>query len=514
MLKNLHVVWFKRDLRLHDHAPLTEAVKTGIILPLYVVEPELWQQPDSSFRHWNFLHDSLVDLDQALRLYGGKLIVRVGDVLSILNGLYNALGSFTLFSHEETGNAWTYKRDLQVSKWCGEKKIVWKEFPSNGVVRRLKSRDDWSKIREERMAQPVLASPHSISFAKNIESSSLPSKNDSLFGKIEQSAKTQPGGRTQGLYVLDSFLEKRSFLYMATLSKPGLSAQHSSRLSPHIAYGTLSVREIEQSTKRKIQVLKGLNDQSSLQRNLSAFLSRLAWRCHFVQKLEQQPSIETECMHPLFEGMRENYFREDYFEAWKNGRTGYPLVDACMRSLIQNGWINFRMRAMLVSFASYDLWLDWRKTAPYLATLFTDYEPGIHYSQFQMQSGVTGINATRIYNPVKQSVEQDPNGKFIRRYIPELKNVPDTFIHTPWLSNASFFDYPNPIVDHEVAVKEARRIISETWRQPGFKTQAAEVQHKLGSRKRTSSKLSKVEKEIQYTLFDLESFRKNEKQHE
>lgn len=502
MATNLHVIWFKRDLRIHDHKPLIEASKAGLVLPLYVVEPELWRQSDSSFRHWNFIHDSLMDLDQAFRSYGGKLIVRVGNILSILDSLHAVLGSFVLYSHEETGNGWTYQRDIHVSKWCQEKKIVWKEFPSNGVVRRLKTRDDWSSIRNERMAEPLLLAPEFICFAKGIESSPLPSKTDSLFGKVELFAKTQPGGRSKGIYVLDSFLEKRSSLYIKTLSKPGLSAQHSSRLSPHIAYGTLSIREIEQATKKKIQDLKILRDQPG-QRNLSAFLSRLAWRCHFVQKMEQQPSIETACMHSSFEEMREPFFREDYFEAWKYGRTGYPLVDACMRSLIQNGWINFRIRAMLVSFASYDLWLDWRKTAPYLAQLFTDYEPGIHYSQFQMQSGVTGINATRIYNPVKQSVEQDPAGKFIRRYIPELKNVPDAFIHTPWLSNVLPPDYPVPIVEHEIAMREARRKLSERFRQPDFKKQAAGVQKKLGSRKQTSSKAPKEKKEVQQTLFDL-----------
>ena len=101
------------------------------------------------------------------------------------------------------------------------------------------------------------------------------------------------------------------------------------------------------------------------------------------------------------------------------------MIDACMRYLQRHGWINFRMRAMLVSFASYDLWLDWRKTSKHLAGLFVDYEPGIHYSQFQMQSGVTGINSIRIYNPVKQQLDHDPNGTFIKRWLPELENIPE-----------------------------------------------------------------------------------------
>jgi deoxyribodipyrimidine photo-lyase len=239
-------------------------------------------------------------------------------------------------------------------------------------------------------------------------------------------------------------------------------------------------------------VLKGAEPGSRyLYRNLAAFSSRLAWRCHFVQKLEQQPEIEFSCMHSAFEGMREPHFRADFFEAWKTGNTGYPLVDACMRSLHENGWINFRMRAMLVSFASYNLWLDWRKTAPHLARLFTDYEPGIHYSQFQMQSGVTGINTIRMYNPIKQSYEQDELGHFIRRYVPELREVPNSFIHEPWKLLEPLKNYPGPIVDCAASAKWARNEIFERRRQRDFKQEAGRVHQKLGSRSRPSNRKKK-----------------------
>jgi deoxyribodipyrimidine photo-lyase len=205
-------------------------------------------------------------------------------------------------------------------------------------------------------------------------------------------------------------------------------------------------------------------------------------------------------MHPAFEGMREPNFCEGFFEAWKRGYTGYPLVDACMRSLHANGWITFRMRAMLVSFASYHLWLDWRKTAPFLAQLFTDYEPGIHYSQFQMQSGVTGINAVRIYNPIKQSLDHDPQGKFIRRYVPDLKNIPDSFIHEPWRMEAPPLHYPNPIVEHEAAIKHARTEISKRWKQEGFKEESRAVNSKLGSRSKQPKRIKKPKKSVSTQL--------------
>ena len=168
-----------------------------------------------------------------------------------------------------------------------------------------------------------------------------------------------------------------------------------------------------------------------------------------------------------------------------------------MRCLKATGYINFRMRAMLVSFASYDLWLDWRKTSKYLATQFTDYEPGIHYSQFQMQSGVTGINSIRIYNPVKQQKDHDEKGIFVREWVPELKKVPLEYIFTPHLMSEGFqeiynckigIDYPEPIVYHGLQVKKAKQILYGIKKTDGARVEAKKVYLKHGSRRRPFSK--------------------------
>jgi deoxyribodipyrimidine photo-lyase len=503
MVDPVHLVWFKRDLRIQDHKPLAEAARAGRVVPLYIVEPDYWRLPDVSRRHWHFIHDSLVDLNQALQDLDASLLLRVGPVLSVLADLRQTCGPFTLWSHQETGNAWTYERDKQVQAWCKAQGIVWHELPAHGVVRGLTSRDGWSDLRNARMSEAVIEAPAKLSCVRDLASDPLPDKEDPLFGTAV--ASVQKGGRREGLHVLESFLRERAKKYMLTISKPGISARHCSRLSAHIAYGTLSVREIEQATQRRMQDLavQGDDEARFLRKNLSAFLSRLAWRCHFVQKLEQQPDLEFHCQHRAFEGMREDAFRQDYFEAWASGHTGYPLIDAAMRSLQANGWITFRMRAMLVSFASYHLWLDWRQTAPFLARLFTDYEPGIHYAQFQMQSGVTGINAVRMYNPVKQSLDHDPEGKFIRRYVPELADVPAQWIHEPWRMPQPPKDYPPPLVDHASAIAFARAQISARRKGDDFQSQARAVNQKLGSRSKQPKRMVARKKDQTQLAFDL-----------
>jgi deoxyribodipyrimidine photo-lyase len=168
---------------------------------------------------------------------------------------------------------------------------------------------------------------------------------------------------------------------------------------------------------------------------VDSLIARLHWRGHFTQKLETEPELEIRSFHPAHQQARIQTAPDDpVLAAWAAGLTGIPFVDACMRSLIATGWLNFRMRAMLQSFASYHLGLDWRVSGEHLARLFTDYEPGIHWPQVQMQSGQTGINTPRIYNPAKQGLDQDPGGHFTRRWVPELAHVPLPLLQTPWLA--------------------------------------------------------------------------------
>jgi deoxyribodipyrimidine photo-lyase len=222
-------------------------------------------------------------------------------------------------------------------------------------------------------------------------------------------------------------------------------------------------------------------------------MSRLNWHCHFIQKLESEPEIEFRNLCRLYDGLREDEFNNESFEAWKRGTTGFPMIDACMRYLHHHRWINFRMRAMLMSFAAYHLWLHWREPSIFLAKQFLDFEPGIHFSQCQMQSGVTGINTIRIYSPSKQLLDQDPTGEFVRRWVPELEHVPLAFLAEPHRMSIDDqvryrcrigVDYPCPIVDDKTAVRYAKERIYAIRQTDEAKDAAAKVFLKHGSRKR------------------------------
>jgi deoxyribodipyrimidine photo-lyase len=310
-------------------------------------------------------------------------------------------------------------------------------------------------------------------------------------GLTAHAKQIQPGGEAAARRTLQSFLATRGADYRRNLSSPLAAEDGGSRLSPHLAFGTLSLRAVHQATEARIAALKA-EGQGGFAHSLRGFAGRLRWHCHFMQKLEDEPDIEFRNFARSCDGLREGEFDRHRFEAWCRGTTGYPMVDACMRSLAATGWLNFRMRAMLVSFASYQLWLHWRETGLHLARQFVDFEPGIHWSQMQMQSGTTGINTLRIYCPTKQAREQDPQGLFIRRWVPELAGVPLPFLHEPWRMPAEVQqrsgcrigrDYPEPLVDNTVAMRQAKEKMFALRRTNAARSEAEAVQQRHGSRK-------------------------------
>lgn len=490
------IVWFKRDLRVVDHAALTTAFERSPVLCIYVIEPSLWAQPDTAHQHYAFLLESLRDLDADLRRLGGQLHVLSGEVGQVFSRLHSEQPFDAIFSHEETGNATTYQRDLALLQWCKASGVTWREFRQFGVVRRLKSREHWKKHWDSHIHAPLLPAPNANTLqfvAWPWPKALLPSP--SKLG-LEQALPRwrQLGGRRLGLMVLYEFLNDRSAQYRGGISSPLSAPTACSRLSPYLALGCVSLREVVQLTYLAIQKLPAGDWQK---KGLVAFVSRLHWHCHFIQKLESEPELEWRNVHRGYDGLRENDWNAAHFEALTSARTGWPLVDACVVMLRETGWLNFRMRAMLVSVAAYPLWLHWQPVGHWLAQQFLDYEPGIHWSQMQMQSGTTGINTTRVYNPIKQAQDHDPQGHFVRRWLPAMRRVPDTWLFEPWRMPQDLqdrlgltigigleFDIPLPLVDLQTATREAKAKLYDLRKMPHVRAGQAEIIDKHASRAR------------------------------
>ena len=595
----MDVVWLKRDVRLHDHGPLSfigsfqnnNSNNNNQVCILYLYEPDQLVEPTVHGSHIALINEGLIDLDRQLAGSQASLVtttttpappstyefqyltVVYGNAVSTLQYIHSRYTIQRVLCHEETGHYASYQRDRRVRTWCKQQSVEIREFGQSGVSRRLQDRDQFSArldqfltapqygpvnlgVLRPRIQQlhvrwdsksgcadpPMISKPSDTDF---VTANAVPTQTDKCvstkYPVLEELSEIplehrrdrvgrQRGGELTGLQTLHSFLMDRSQLYSQGISSPLSSWTSCSRLSIFLSWGHVSLRRVYQATQQRQQQLRKPQQQQQQQqqsaggdlgiwrKSLGNFQSRLHWRSHFIQKLESDPLLEKRDLHPSYQGLRRQPgdWNEEYYQSWATGQTGFPFVDACMRCLLQTGWINFRMRAMLVSFATYNLWLDWKRIAPHLARVFCDYEPGIHYPQLQMQAGTTGINAMRVYNVIKQGQDQDPDGIFVKRYVPELRSVPKKYIHEPWKipkgqqlmssalndsaagdSNANSCDsldagnnagvYPKRIVDAEESARTAKAKVHAIRQQDSTREIAQTVYKKHGSRARRDS---------------------------
>lgn len=458
----INIVWFKRDLRFFDNEALFHAHQSGLpLLLVYFFEPSVMNYDDADVRHWRFIYESIQDLQLKLNIFDTEIYFFHNEVETVFQELIKKFEINAVFSHQEIGNKLTFDRDISMQKFFNDKNIVWKEFQLHGVIRKLKSRSDWDKRWENVMrAEPKIVKESELNlvsldldFYNEIKGANLPTEITTPNKNFQQ------GGEDLAWRYLNSFVKERYVNYSKHISKPALSRTGCSRLSPYLAYGNISMRAVYQYTNQFYETAKN-------KRAILNFVSRLHWHCHFMQKFEDECRMEFENVNRAYDVLIKPK-NETYIKAWQEGKTGVPIVDACMRCLVATGYINFRMRAMVVSFFTFNLWQDWRELH-FLARQFLDYEPGIHYPQIQMQSGTTGINTIRIYSPIKNSQEHDSEGVFIKKWLPELAEIPVDLLHEPWKMNEleqQFYnckigvDYPEPIVNIEETRKYASDIV-------------------------------------------------------
>ena len=476
------VMWFKRDLRLRDNQALKIACEHNTALAMiYIVEPIMLNDKHMDIRHWRFILQSIRDLNEQLFSVNSSISILYGDAVDVFSQLHEKYNVKQIVSHQEVGLTHTYSRDKSVSIWCKDNKVRWTEVAQGAVYRPLNTRKNWPKLWNDRIlaqvSQPALENINCIS---NI-TDALPSQYTYVIPKLYLTAddNMQLGGEKRAWYTLKHFFKERGKAYFGNIGDPTMSRQTCSRLSPYLAWGNISIRQVYQFSLSQ-------SNRKGWARSINAFQSRLHWHCHFIQKFETESAMEFRPINkayldfPYCEGKDEDL----RLKAWKTGCTGVPIVDACMRAVVKTGYINFRMRAMVVSFLCHHLNIDWRKGARFLGAQFLDFEPGIHYPQFQMQAGVTGINTLRIYNPVKQSIDKDEQGLFIKKWLPQLASLPNPVIHQPWVitpMEETMYDfncerdYYLPIVNVDAEAKAARDRMWAYRDKPAVKREAARI---------------------------------------
>ena len=490
--------WIKKDLRLADNPALTAALDaSSTVVPVFLFEPAVLRAEETSGFHVAAWTEALGDLRARLRPHGADVLVLHGDAVESFKRLRNELAFEAIWSHEEIGSSVTFERDKAVASWCHASGVAWHEERQTGVFRGALDRDTRSKrwkafTNEGPLPAPDVGSLQRVRVPQAAAALQPPegaAPTVEAFGHTltdAQRALRQPVSETAARETLAGFLGERGLCYSGGISSPNDAFACGSRISVHLAWGTITGRDVYAATAARQAELKEVQhpDAAQWRKSLKSFKSRLHWRDHFVQRLETEPQMEFEPLNPAYADLPTP--GDEHLEAWLTGQTGWPLVDACMRCAAQTGFLNFRMRAMITSVAVHTLRIGWERTLYPTARLWADYEPGIHIAQTQMQAGVVGINQLRAYSPDKQLADHDAEAVFVQRWVDELADVPAEAILKH--HKRPIPGYPEPIVDRLENLRAFKEDYYAIKKRPETEALADRVYRRHGSRRSPASR--------------------------
>lgn len=496
----------KKDFRLDDNPALIEAFKDSAknnkkLYGIFILEPSTILADETSSHHLQAMLSAYNELNELItQSSNGSLNFVVGEYIDVLEAIHSKHGITKIYSNEEIGLLRTYKRDRDLKSWCHKNSVKWDETQQTGVFRGLTNRDKraklWKEWVENIQNDPSKKDLNSLnSLPNNIEIKILTPKDIRLktlsqYRNLSFNRSLQKVGTQSAQQCLESFLYVRGINYFSGLSSPNTAFSACSRLSTHLAWGAISPRTILRHINwRMEEVLYSEPEKAGKWRkSFNAFKARMSWRDHFIQRLESESTMEK---YPLNRAFNAFPFSRNshHLNAWLNGMTGFPMVDASIRCAKKTGYLNFRMRCMITSFACHVLQLDWRDIMHPMGGWWTDYEPGIHLAQLQMQAGVVGINTLRIYNPTKQILDHDPEAKFIKRWVPELKSYTPSEIIGHQISNLD--GYIPPIVDYREQTRDMREKYLNFKKLEVARDASLKVLDLHGSRKSPNRKIQK-----------------------
>ena len=469
---NRTVVWFRRDLRISDHEPLYRAARRGLVIPVFVFDKALLLHPETGPARVRFMLSCLAALDRELRSHGGRLILRAGDPVEVLPALIKETHADGIYSYIDNERIYGRVRDANINKALAQEnlKIRWFEQPASTAE--LISYPDYRSRWYRDMKTPIVPTPQRIDVPTDIHSDALPALEE--LGHRADEKLIPQGGSAEARKLLDLFFDQRKAeTYYWQLSYPGTNV--TTGLSPHLKYGAISIRETAQRVWERQAEPQWIEDKR-VQRSSHNVISRLRWGSGFTQRFRYLPQLEVRSLFTPFEGdhtatpFSRGYedggwqFNADHYEAWKNGHTGFPIVDAAARCLQSTGgWLalNFRVRAIYASFLCNLLGMDWRYGALHFMRHLIDGDCPIDHYQWAQQAGVTyclNQNWIRIYNPEQEAIDRcDPKGEFVHRWLPELAHLSPDQLGSPPPTKG----YPAPILNYKEARNRRAQLIDE-----------------------------------------------------